>query len=190
MSKKRQVEEKTVEKKSLKRKLVQSSDFETDVEEDLREIVSTIRIQVGGKRIHVNIHVKPLDNVSFHSESSAQRWKYVCQRRVTHANEFSKEAFDSKEIIKLLKVDGLIKIVTDIDPCYEKLVKEFIMNIPPGCIVDGSQKYKKVYVRGKCVMFTPSIVNNYLCKNKPLESDKAPPIENIAKEISGGHVKQ
>lgn len=43
VSKKRKVEEKPIENNSLKRKLVHSSDSETDAEADVQDIVSTIR---------------------------------------------------------------------------------------------------------------------------------------------------
>lgn len=43
VSKKRKVEEKPIENNSLKRKLVQSSDSETDAEANVQDIVSTIR---------------------------------------------------------------------------------------------------------------------------------------------------
>lgn len=44
-----------------------------------------------------------------------------------------------------------MKIVSDIRPCYEKLVKEFILNLSSDSNVEGSQEYLKVYIRGKCV---------------------------------------
>ncbi|CAI8592904.1 unnamed protein product [Vicia faba] len=84
VSKIRKVEEKSIVKKYLKRNLVQSSDYETKVESNVQDIVSTIRRKVGGKRILVNVIAAPLDNVSFHSESSVQKWKFVYQRRISY----------------------------------------------------------------------------------------------------------
>ncbi|XP_050878663.1 uncharacterized protein LOC127082469 [Lathyrus oleraceus] len=74
--KRRKVESKVIEKKSLKIKLVQSSDSETNDEEDVQDIVSIIRRKVSGKRIVVNVPAAPMDNVSFHSETSVQKCKY------------------------------------------------------------------------------------------------------------------
>lgn len=34
-----------------------------------------------------------------------------------------------------MKDVGLMKIVTDIGPCYEKIVKEFIVNLSCECVV-------------------------------------------------------
>lgn len=136
------------------------------------------------------IHTAPLDNASFCSESSVQRWKYVCQRRVANEKELSKKDLDCEDIIELLKVVGLMNIVIDIDPCYVKLVNEFIMNISPDCNIEGIQEYMNIYVRGKCVNFSPSIINNHLGKIKSLGSDKASSIDKVVKEITGGKVKQ
>lgn len=42
-----------------------------------------------------------------------------------------------------------------VDPCYEKLVKEFIVKITSECVVEGNKEYIKVCDRGKCVKFSP-----------------------------------
>lgn len=58
VSKRRRIKEKNEEKKSLKRKRVQSSDSK-NVEDDVQDIVPTIRRKVDGKRVLVNIPVAP-----------------------------------------------------------------------------------------------------------------------------------
>ncbi|KAI5390370.1 hypothetical protein KIW84_075620 [Lathyrus oleraceus] len=80
-----------------------------------------------------------------------------------------KEAFNCKEIIELLKT------VTDDGPCYEKLVKEFIVNTTAECNVEGG----KMYDRGKCVIFSPSNFNDYLVRSKYAGYDKASSIYKI-----------
>ncbi|XP_050888628.1 uncharacterized protein LOC127093769 [Lathyrus oleraceus] len=92
--------------------------------------------------------------------------------------------------MNLLKDARLIKIVSDIRLCYENIIKEFIVNLSPDCNIEGSQKYKKVYVRGKCVKFSPSIIDAYLERNKSGESGKVLSMDNISKEIIVGQVKQ
>lgn len=57
----------------VNRNLVQTSEFETDDEANVYDIVSTIKRNVGGKRTPVNVVVAPLDNVSFHFETSVQK---------------------------------------------------------------------------------------------------------------------
>ena len=70
---KKKVEEKVAQKKSLKRKLVQTNDSKTDGEVHILDIVTSYRRKIIGKRIHVNITAAPLDNVSFHSKESVQK---------------------------------------------------------------------------------------------------------------------
>ncbi|MCI35074.1 envelope-like protein, partial [Trifolium medium] len=46
--------------------------------------------------------------------------------------------------------------------CYETLVREFLVNIPEDCDDPLSKEYQKVFVRGKCVEFSPTIINKAL----------------------------
>lgn len=62
------MQSKAIENTSLKIKLLHSSDFETNVEEDVQDIMSTIRRKAGGKRIYVIVPITPMDNVPFHSD--------------------------------------------------------------------------------------------------------------------------
>lgn len=64
----------------------------------------------------------------------------------------------------------LIKVV---GPCYEKLVKEFIMNITAECNIEGCKEYRTVYGRRKCVKCSPLIIDDYL------HIRKVTPIEKI-----------
>lgn len=97
VNKKRKVEEKTAEKKSLKRKLVQTSEYEKNDEEYVLEIVPIVRRKIKGKRILVSVSSTPMDNVSFHSESNVQKWKYVFQIRIAQEKrELSKQALEFK----------------------------------------------------------------------------------------------
>ena len=66
-----------------------------------------------------------------------------------------------------------MKIVSNIGPFYEKLVKEFLVNLTLDCNVERSQKYMKVYIRGKCLKFSPSIIDAYLGINKSAEYEKS-----------------
>lgn len=51
-----------------------------------------------------------------------------------------------------------MEIVSHIGPCYEKLVKMFIVNMSLDCSIEGSQEYKNVYVKGKCINFHPPLL--------------------------------
>ena len=54
-----------------------------------------------------------------------------------------------KEVMKLIKHVGLMKTVSGLGNCYEKLDKEFLVNIPEDCDNPLSKEYQKVFVRGK-----------------------------------------
>ncbi|XP_050890199.1 uncharacterized protein LOC127095568 [Lathyrus oleraceus] len=62
----------------------------------------------------------------------------------------------------LIQVAGLMKTATQFSKCYEMLVKEFIVNLSEECVDGKSKEFRKVYVRGKCVNFSPSVINKYL----------------------------
>lgn len=76
----------------------------------------TLRIKVGGKRIHGDVSSTHMD-----PEIRVQKWKYVLQIRISTETELGEEVIDCKEI---MKVDGLMKIVFDDGPSYEKSVKK------------------------------------------------------------------
>ncbi|XP_050916814.1 uncharacterized protein LOC127131987 [Lathyrus oleraceus] len=60
-----------------------------------------------------------LDNISFHLEDGATKWKYVIQRRVAIERELGQEAVEVKEVIELIKNAGLMKTVVTLPQCYE-----------------------------------------------------------------------
>ncbi|MCI51324.1 envelope-like protein, partial [Trifolium medium] len=55
-----------------------------------------------------------------------------------------------------------MKTVWGISECYEKLVRGFLVNIPEDCDDPLSKECQKVFVRGRCVEFSPTIINNTL----------------------------
>ncbi|MCI44588.1 envelope-like protein, partial [Trifolium medium] len=57
---------------------------------------------------------------------------------------------------------SLLKTVKDLGSCYERLVKEFLVNIGEDCNDPESPEYRKVYVRGRCTEFSPDVVNQFL----------------------------
>ena len=65
-----------------------------------------------GKKIPPNVPTSPLDNISFHSEKSVLRWKFVYQRRIARERELHGDVLKCKEIINLLQTAGLMKTVT------------------------------------------------------------------------------
>lgn len=67
--------------------------------------------------------------MSFHSESSAKKWKFVIKRKIAHERELSGEELGSKDLVNLINVVGLMNIVTQIGPFFEKPLMKFIENI-------------------------------------------------------------
>ncbi|XP_050915327.1 uncharacterized protein LOC127130344 [Lathyrus oleraceus] len=95
-----------------KMKVRDDSEPEEDVEEDVPDISPAKKTTVRKSPV---VH---LDNISFHLEDGAAKWKFVIQRRVVVERELGKDVTDVKET------------VVGFSQCYEGLVKEFIVNIP------------------------------------------------------------
>jgi hypothetical protein len=143
-----------------KRKVRESSDSEDDVEDDVPNISPAKRHTV--KKSPGKVAVVHLDNISFHLEDGAAKWKFVIQRRVIVEWELGKEAVEVKEVMELIKTAGLMKTVVALPQCFEGLVKEFVVNIPEDISEKSSKEFCKVFVRGRCVRFSPTIINKFL----------------------------
>src|ERR1044072_4741381 len=85
----------------VKRKRAESSSDE-DVGQDVCDIIPpSQKRKMSGKKIPPNIPAAPLDNISFHSEQSAQRWRYVYQRRIARERESCMVMLSSARILCL-----------------------------------------------------------------------------------------
>lgn len=69
--------ERNTERRFRKRKLIVTSDFETNAQAGVQDIITYVKKKNGGKKILTNVVPTPLDNVSFRFESRVERWKYV-----------------------------------------------------------------------------------------------------------------
>lgn len=74
----------------VKKMLVQISEYETGAKANVWDIMSTMKRKVDGKIILVYVYSAHMDNVSFHSEASVQKWKYVVQREIAFERELGK----------------------------------------------------------------------------------------------------
>ncbi|KAL5191242.1 hypothetical protein HKD37_04G010534 [Glycine soja] len=171
---------------SKKRKEICSSDSDDDVELD---VSTSKRAKKSGKKVPENVPDAPLDNISFHSIGNAERWKFVYQRRLALERELGRAALDCKEIMDLIKAAGLLKTVTKLGDCYESLVREFIVNIPSDITNRKSDDYQRVFVRGKCVRFSPAVINKYLDRPTDGVVDITVSEHQIAKEITAKQVQ-
>ena len=68
--------------------------------------------------------------------------------------------------MELISFAGLMKTVTRFAKCYKTLVKEFIVNTLIYCVDHRSKEYRRVFVRGRCVEFSPTIINIYLGRSE------------------------
>ncbi|KAK2374766.1 hypothetical protein QL285_075706 [Trifolium repens] len=170
-----------------KRKTVVAASGE-DVEEDAPSIMSAKR-RVGGRSIPPNVPDVPMDNVSFHFIDSAAKWKFVYHRRLALERELSDEALECKDVIDLIRKAGLMKTVSGLGKCYEKLVKEFIVNIAEDCDNSLSKEYHKVFVRGKCVEFSPAVINRFLGRKEDGYTEVEVTNNQVCKTITADQVK-
>ena len=183
------VSAKTAVGSSRKRKVIPSSESEYEVEEDVLNIVSSDVKRSAGKKNTQPVENVPIDKVSFHFPEFAQRWKFIYHRRLAVERELSKEAVEIKFVMNLIKEAGLIKTVCNLGECYEKLVKEFIVNIPAECDNPLSREYQKVYVRGECVNFSPNIINRFLMIDDEGVAELEATDNQVSKEITANKVK-
>ncbi|MCH85828.1 envelope-like protein [Trifolium medium] len=89
--------------------------------------------------------------------------------------------------MEFIESAGLMKTVTKIGRCYEKLVREYIVNITDECS-EGSDEFKKVYVRGKCIKFSPTTINEYQGRNNEAETEEVDLLKKVTEEITGGQI--
>ncbi|KAH1205341.1 hypothetical protein GmHk_16G046073 [Glycine max] len=171
---------------SKKRKEISSSDSDDDVELD---VSTSKRAKKSGRKVPGNVPDAPLDNISFHSIGNVEKWKYVYQRRLAVERELGRDALDCKETMDLIKAAGLLKTVTKLGDCYEGLVREFIVNIPSDISNRKSDDYQRVFVRGKCVRFSPAVINKYLGRPTDGVIDIDVSEHQIAKEITAKRVQ-
>ncbi|KAH1214932.1 hypothetical protein GmHk_13G036183 [Glycine max] len=171
---------------SKKRKEISSSDTDDDVELD---VSTSKRAKTSGRKVPGNVPDAPLDNISFHSIGNVEKWKYVYQRRLALERELGRAAMDCKEIMDLIKAAGLLKTVSKLGDCYEGLVREFIVNIPSDISNRKSDDYQRVFVRGKCVRFSPAVINKYLGRPTDGVIDIDVSEHQIAKEITAKRVQ-
>ncbi|XP_058733657.1 uncharacterized protein LOC131605300 [Vicia villosa] len=151
-----------------KRKARAVEESESDVEVNVHDI--PLKKKPTTSKLAASVPEVPIDNVSFHFAASANRWKFVYQKRLALERELAQNAHECKDIMDLIKAAGLIKTVVHLSKCYEMLVKEFIVNLYEECANKRSKEFRKVFVRGKCVNFSSTVINNLLGR-----SDEAQP---------------
>ncbi|XP_045791760.1 uncharacterized protein LOC123886487 [Trifolium pratense] len=177
------------EKKNLKRKEPVSSESEFEEEIVKTTTGGSSRKTVKGRKVPLNVPSAPLDNVSFHFEDGPTRWKFVFNIRLSVERNLSKDFLQCKELMELISAAGLMKTVKALGVCYEKLVKEFLVNIGEDCNDPTSPEFRKVFVRGRCVNFSPSVINQYLGRSIDEIADMGVSQDEVCKTITGNSIQ-
>ncbi|XP_050876264.1 uncharacterized protein LOC127079959 [Lathyrus oleraceus] len=170
------------------RKVVYSRDSEFEVEEDVHDITHMRRSAIN--KPYAAMPEAPLDNVSLDYMKNAERWKYVIKMRIYFERELGKDALKCKEVMEIIEVDGLMKTVAKFGTCYESLVKEFMVTIPDRCDNVKSEDYRKVYVRGNFITFSPVMINKFLGRSGEPQAELEVTDDQVCKEITAKQVKQ
>ncbi|XP_050897098.1 uncharacterized protein LOC127103905 [Lathyrus oleraceus] len=69
------------------------------------------------------------------------------------------------------------------------LAKEFVVTIPDGCDNAKSEYYRKVYVRGNAVTFSPAVINKFLGRTEEPQDELEVTNDQVCKEITAKQVK-
>ena len=102
--------------------------------------------------------------------------------------ELHADALQCKNIVTLLKAASVMDTVYKVGRCYEKLVKEFIVNVSPEVGRPGHEDHYKVYVRGCCVEFSPAAINKFLGRSDDDTPDEDVSLNTVAKELTARQV--
>ncbi|MCH99494.1 envelope-like protein, partial [Trifolium medium] len=70
------------------------------------------------------------------------------------------------------------------------LVKEFLVNIGEDCDDPMSPEYRKVFVRGCCVDFSPSVINQYLGRSTKEVAELEATEDGICSTLTGNLIKK
>ncbi|MCI09244.1 envelope-like protein, partial [Trifolium medium] len=177
-------------KKNLKRKSAPSSDSDYDVEQDVPTIKPSAKRQsLKRKEVSSSDSEYDVEPDVPTCVANAQRWKFVYHGRLAMERELGKDVLEREDIMDLIKEAGLLKTVWGIGPCYEKLVKEFLVNIPEDCDNPLSKEFHKVFVRGKCVEFSPAVINKFLGRSEEPQAEVEVTDNDVCKAITANQVK-
>ncbi|XP_058784705.1 uncharacterized protein LOC131659548 [Vicia villosa] len=153
-----------------KRKARAVKEFESDVEVNVHDI--PLKKKPTTSKLAASVLEVPIDNVSFHFAASANRWKFVYQKRLALERELAQNARNYKDIMDLIEATGLIKSVVHLSKCY-----------------DISKEFRKVFVRGKCVNFSSTVTNNLLGRSDEAQSELKVSDNKVCQVITANQVR-
>ncbi|CAJ2639582.1 unnamed protein product [Trifolium pratense] len=115
--------------------------------------------------------------------------EFVYRRRLALERNLKDDILECPSVVEALEYAGLMKTVVGLDKCYDRLVKEFLINVAANCNDPASPEYRQVFVRGKCVQFSPTVINQYLQR----DSEEVAPLKvtdnEVCKVLTGGRIK-
>ncbi|XP_058764752.1 uncharacterized protein LOC131638222 [Vicia villosa] len=173
--------------KKKKARIIAENESDSDVALDVNDIPP--KKKASTSKLAASVPEVPIDNISFHYPSSVIRWKYVYQKRLALERELAQNALECEEIVNLIHEAGLIKTVTQFSKCYEVLVKEFVVNLHEDCANKKAKDYLKVFVRGNCVTFSPTVINKFLERSNEAQPELEVSDNQMCKVITAGKVK-
>ncbi|CAJ2666703.1 unnamed protein product [Trifolium pratense] len=119
----------------------------------------------------------------------SEEQKETITKRLALERNLKDDILECPPVVEALEYAGLMKTVVGLDKCYDRLVKEFLINVAADCNDPASPEYRQVFVRGKCVQFSPIVINQYLQRS----SDEVAPLKatdnEICKVLTGGKIK-
>ncbi|XP_024636309.1 uncharacterized protein [Medicago truncatula] len=92
--------------------------------------------------------------------------------------------------MELVDETGIRRSVSGFGHSYEMMIKEFIVYIPKDCDSPLNKEYRKVFVRGKCVDFSPIVINRFLGRSEDEYTEVEVTDNTVCKEITSGQVTQ
>jgi hypothetical protein len=104
--------------------------------------------------------------------------------------ELGKDVVEVKEVMDLIKSVGLMKTVSGLPQCFEGLVKEFVVNIPEDIADKNIKEFCKVFVKGRCVKFSPIVINKFLGRGTEGVVELEATDNEVCRIITVGQVKE
>jgi len=99
-------------------------------------------------------------------------------------------ALECDQVMELINESGLRKNVCGFEKCYEKLVEEFIVNISEDCGSHLSKEFRQVFVRGRCVEFSPEVINIFLGRSEEACTEVELTDDQTCQEFTAQQVKK
>uniref|UniRef100_A0A9I9E165 Putative plant transposon protein domain-containing protein n=1 Tax=Cucumis melo TaxID=3656 RepID=A0A9I9E165_CUCME len=149
-----------------------------------------ITTKVGHRKLPPNVLFIPIDDISFHSEKCVFKWKYVVRRRIADESVIFNQYYSYAAVFDLIDKAGMICTVTNLGIFYPKLVWKFIINLPTNFNEPGTPNSRNVHVCGKCILVSPTLLNNYLNTSIPASPAVVlPTSKQLVLELSSGLVR-